>query len=165
MELVTLVIAINLVYIYSMRKYKTFDHTADIGIEIRGKTRKELFGNAVAAMFDVMVDWPSEDKRLFSVEEIKPLEEKRIKITGNDLEDTLINFLREALYLFNGQGWLIKSCELLKLTKRSIIARLKGEPYNRQKNPLKTEIKAVTYHGLIINKSKKCWQAKVVFDV
>jgi Uncharacterized conserved protein len=148
-----------------MRKYKTFDHTADIGIEIRGKTRKELFGNAVAAMFDVMVDWPSEDKRLFSVEEIKPLEEKRIKITGNDLEDTLINFLREALYLFNGQGWLIKSCEPLKLTKRSIIARLKGEPYNRQKNPLKTEIKAVTYHGLIINKSKKCWQAKVVLDV
>jgi SHS2 domain-containing protein len=148
-----------------MRKYKTFDHTADIGIEIIGKTRKELFGNAVAAIFDVMVDWPSEDKRLFSVDEIKPLEEKRIKITGNDLEDTLINFLRETLYLFNGKCWLIRSCEPLKLTKRSIVARLQGEPYNRQKNPLKTEIKAVTYHGLIINKSKKCWQAKVVFDV
>ena len=148
-----------------MRKHKTFDHTADIGIEITGKTRKELFGNAVAAMFDVMVDWPSEDKRLFSADEIKPLEEKRIKITGNDLEDTLINFLREALYLFNGKCWLIKSCEPLELTGRCIVARLKGEPYNRQKNQMKTEIKAVTYHGLTINKSKKCWQAKVVLDV
>ena len=148
-----------------MSKYKIFDHTADIGIEITGKTRKELFGNAVAAMFDVMVDWPSEDKMLFSADEIKPLEEKRINITGNDLEDTLINFLREALYLFNGNCWLIKNCEPLELTKRSVVARLKGEPYNRLKNPLKIEIKAVTYHGLIINKSNKCWQAKVVLDV
>jgi SHS2 domain-containing protein len=141
-----------------MEKYKLLDHTADIRVEVWGKTRKELFGNAVAAMFDVMVDWQSANK-------LKPLEEKTVKITGNDLEDTLINFLREALYLFNGKGWLIKSCEPLKLTRKSIVARLQGEPYNRQKNPLKTEIKAVTYHGLIINKSKKFWQAKVVFDV
>ena len=148
-----------------MEKYKLLDHTADIRVEVWGKTRKDLFGNAVAAMFDVMVDWPSEDKRLFSVDEIKQLEEKRIKITGNDLEDTLINFLRETLYLFDGKCWLIKSCEPLKLTRRSIVARLKGEPYNRQKTPLKTEIKAVTYHALIINKSNKSWQAKVVFDV
>lgn len=141
-----------------MEKYKLLDHTADIRVEVWGKTRKDLFGNAVAAMFDVMVDWQSANK-------LKPLEEKRIKITGNDLEDTLINFLRETLYLFNGKGWLIKSCEPLKLTRRSIVARLKGEPYNRQKTPLKTEIKAVTYHALIINKSNKSWQAKVVFDV
>jgi SHS2 domain-containing protein len=141
-----------------MEKYKLLNHTADIRVEVWGKTRKELFGNAVAAMFDVMVDCPNEEKT-------KPLEEKTVKINGNDLEDTLINFLREALYLFNGKGWLIKSCEPLELTGRSIVARLQGEPYNRQKNPLKTEIKAVTYHGLIINKSKKFWQAKVVFDV
>ena len=141
-----------------MKKYKLLDHTADIRVEVWGKTRKELFSNAVAAMFDVMVDFPNEEKT-------KPLEGKTVKITGNDLEDTLINLLREALYLFNGQGWLIKSCKPLELTRRSVVSRLQGESYNRQKNPLKTEIKAVTYHGLIINKSEKCWQAKVVFDV
>ena len=141
-----------------MKKYKLLDHTADIRVEVWGKTRKELFGNSVAAMFDVMVGMSGDY-------EIKALTEKTVKINGNDLEDTLINFLREALYLFNGEGWLIKSCEPLELTGRRIVARLQGEPYNRQKNPLKTEIKAVTYHGLIIYKSKKCWQAKVVFDV
>ena len=141
-----------------MKKYTLLDHTADIRVEVWGKTRKELFGNAVAAMFDLMVDWSRED-------EIKLLEEKTVKITGNDMEDTLVNFLREALYLFNGKGWLSKNCESLELTGRSVVARLQGEPYSRQKNPLKTEIKAVTYHGLIINKSEKGWQAKVVFDV
>ena len=141
-----------------MKNYKLLNHTADIRVEVWGKTRKELFANALAAMFDVMIDIPDDEK-------IKALEEKTVKITGNDLEDMLINFLREALYLFNGQGWLIKSCESVELTGRIIVARLQGELYNRQKNPLKTEIKAVTYHGLMINKSKKSWQAKVVLDV
>ena len=39
-----------------MKKYKLLDHTADIGIEVWGKTKKELFENAVEAMFDLMVD-------------------------------------------------------------------------------------------------------------
>ena len=141
-----------------MLKYRLLDHTADIRVEVWGKTRKELFGNAMKAMFDVMVNMSVDS-------ETKPLEEKTLKIKGSDLEDTLINFLREALYLFNGQGWLVRGCEPLELTGRYIVARLQGEPYNPQKNQLKTEIKAVTYHGLIIKKYKNSWQAKVVFDV
>ncbi len=141
-----------------MSKYKTFDHTADIGIEITGKTRKELFGNAVMAMFDVMVGPISEGEK-------KPLEKMKIKITGKDIEDTLINFLREILYLLNGKGWLTKKCKILALSNREIVTQLQGELYNDQKYALKTEIKAVTYHGLTINKSSKGWRAKVVFDV
>jgi SHS2 domain-containing protein len=141
-----------------MKKYKLLDHAADVRLLVWGKTRKELFANTVVAMFDVMVD-------ILGDEKIKPLEEKTLIISGNDLEDILINFLREALYLFNGQGWLVIGCKPLELTGKSIVVRLQGEPYNRQKNKLKTEIKAVTYHGLMINKSNKLWQAKVVFDV
>jgi SHS2 domain-containing protein len=141
-----------------MKKYKLLDHAADVRLLVWGKTRKELFANTVVAMFDVMVD-------ILGDEKIKPLEEKTLIISGNDLEDILINFLREALYLFNGQGWLVIGCKPLELTGKSIVVRLQGEPYNRQKNNLKTEIKAVTYHGLMINKSNKLWQAKVVFDV
>lgn len=155
---VKLVYTSKISYISVMKNYKLLDHTADVRVEVWGKTRKELFSNAVEAMFDVMVDLPCNEK-------IKPLEEKKVTITGNNLEDTLINFLRETLYLFNGQGWLVRDCKLLELTSKSIIVRLQGEPYNRQKNQMKTEIKAVTYHGLMISKANKSWQAKVVFDV
>ena len=141
-----------------MKNYKLLNHTADVRLLAWGKTRKELFANAVKAMFDLMVEIPDNKK-------INPLEEKTVKITGNDLEDTLINFLRETLYLFNGNGWLVIGCEPLELTAKSIVARLLGQPYKRLNNPLKTEIKAVTYHGLSIDKSSKSWQAKVVFDV
>ncbi|MCK4436526.1 archease, partial [bacterium] len=37
-----------------MKKYETFDHTADLGIRVFGKTREELFANAGYAMFDIL---------------------------------------------------------------------------------------------------------------
>jgi Uncharacterized conserved protein len=138
-----------------MKKYKLLDHTADIGIEVLGKTKKELFGNAVEAMFDLIVDLTG----------VNDVNEKVVTAKGADAEDLLVNFLREALYLFNGKRWLIKKCKLLELTARHVVAQLHGEPYNSQKHQLKTEIKAVTYHGLSVKKTAQGWKAKVIFDV
>ena len=138
-----------------MDKYKILDHTADIGIEVWGKTKKALFENAVEAMFDLIVDLTG----------INKVNEKVVTVKGADAEDLLINFLREALYLFNGKRWLIKKCNLLELSDMQIVAQLWGEPYNSHKHQLRKEIKAVTYHGLSVKKTAQGWKAKVIFDV
>jgi SHS2 domain-containing protein len=44
-------------------------------------------------------------------------------------------------------------------------AQLMGEPYNKKKHSIKTEIKAVTYSGLNVEKQKSGWRARVIFDV
>ncbi|MBN1364864.1 MAG: archease [Syntrophaceae bacterium] len=38
-----------------MNGYKFFDHTADVGVEITGRTKKGLFANAVRTMFAVLL--------------------------------------------------------------------------------------------------------------
>lgn len=138
-----------------MKKYKILDHTADIGIEVWGKTKKELFENAVEAMFDLIGDLTG----------INNVNEKVVTIKGADTEDLLVNFLREALYLFNGKRWIVKKCKLLELTAKLVVAQLQGESYNSKKHQLKKEIKAVTYHGLSVKKTAQGWKAKVIFDV
>jgi SHS2 domain-containing protein len=138
-----------------MKNYKLLDHTADIGIAVYGKNRKDLFGNAAIAMFDLMS----------ILKKVDGIEEQQITIEGADIEDLLINFLREILYLFNGKGWILKNCKIVKLTSRWLDAQLWGEPYNPQKHKIKTELKAVTYHHLGIKKTTQGWQAEVVFDV
>ena len=138
-----------------MKKYKLLDHTADIGIEFWGKTKKELFANAVEAMFDLMVDLTG----------VNSVNEKVVTVIGADIEDLLVNFLREILYLFNGKKWIIKRCKLLEMKSGQIAAQLQGEPYDSDKHQLKTEIKAVTYHGLSIEKKAQGWKATVIFDV
>ncbi|MGV8057668.1 MAG: archease [Smithellaceae bacterium] len=160
-----LVVTHKISYNHPMQKYKVFNHTADIGCEIFGKTRKELFANSVTALFGLILE-RSDDHRQKSTMTIKDHpEEKEIIIAGNDLEDLLINFLREVLYLFNGQRWVITSCDPLEINRNHCVARLSGEPYNLKKHKVTMEIKAVTYHGLSIQKTRKGWKARVIFDV
>lgn len=148
-----------------MQKYKVFNHTADIGCEIFGKTRKELFANSVAALFDLILERSgNQGKKSTAVIKYLP-EEKAIIIAGNDLEDLLINFLREILYLFNGEHWVITGCHPTGLTSKRIVARLSGEPYDFKKHYIKMEIKAVTYHCLSIKRTTNGWKARVIFDV
>jgi SHS2 domain-containing protein len=138
-----------------MKTYKVLDHTADIGIEVWGKTKKELFANAVLALFDLIVDLAG----------VNNVNDKVLTAKGADIEDLLVNFLREALYLFNGGKWLVKKCKILELKAKQIVAQLQGELYNPQKHELREEIKAVTYHKLSVKKTNQGWKAKIIFDV
>jgi len=123
-----------------MSNYKFFDHTADIGVEVTGRTRKELFVNAAEALFDVMI--------------------------ARDVADLLINYLRELLYLFNGEKIITVRCEMIKFTSKELQARLTGEVFNNKKHFIKTEIKAVTYSGLTVEKQKSGGRkARIIFDV
>ena len=147
-----------------MKNYTILDHTADIGFEVFGKTREELFANGVAAMFDLILD-QSDQGKLPDLPVRETVEEKSIVIEGNDPEDLLVNFLREVLYLFNGKNWVVIDCRLVEMTERRIDAELFGEPYDPQKHHVKMEIKAVTYHGLSVKRTSKGWKARVIFDV
>ncbi len=139
-----------------MKSYKILDHTADIGIEVWGKTKEEALANTVEAMFDLIAD----------SESINAVQERQIAISGTDTADMLINLLREALYLFHNQAWLCKHCEILELTDGKVVAKVAGEPYDAKKHQLKMEIKAVTYHTLKIEQvAGKGWRARVIFDV
>lgn len=138
-----------------MKNYTLLDHTADIGIEVWGDTKKDALAATVEAMFDLIADNDS----------VAELEEKNIAVSGADTADMLINLLREALYLFHGKSWLCKTCEILEMEEEKITARLQGESYDAKKHQLKMEIKAVTYHTLKIEKRDQGWRARVIFDV
>ena len=140
-----------------MSNYKFFDHTADIGIEVAGRTRKELFVNAAQALFDVMIESKSGSGTANQY--------RNLKVEGTDIADLLINFLRELLYLFNGEKFITGNCEIIKFTNKELQVRLTGESFNGKKHLIKTEIKAVTYSGAKVEKIKSGWKARVIFDV
>lgn len=139
-----------------MSNYKYFDHTADIGVEVTGRTRKELFVNAAEALFDVMIE--SKTGRAAK-------RQKTINVDGTDIADLLINFLRELLYLFNGEQFMTGSCEIIHFTNKKLQARLRGESFKSKTHLIKTEIKAVTYSGAKVERIKTGWKARLIFDV
>lgn len=140
-----------------MSNYKFFNHTADIGIEVTGRTRKELFVNAADALFDVMIE--------SKTGEMSAKQQKKMTVEGADVADLLINFLRELLYLFNGEKFITTRCEIIQFSNKALHARLTGESFTNKKHLIKTEIKAVTYSGAKVEKFKRVWKARVIFDV
>jgi SHS2 domain-containing protein len=140
-----------------MSNYKYFDHTADIGVEVTGRTPKELFVNAAEALFDVMIESKTGEETA--------KRHKKMTVEGADAADLLINFLRELLYLFNGEKFITVSCEIIQFASKELQARLTGESFNPKKHLIKNEIKAVTYSGAKVEKLKDCWRARIIFDV
>jgi SHS2 domain-containing protein len=48
---------------------------------------------------------------------------------------------------------------------KKLKVRLTGELFNKMKHSIKTEVKAITYSGLNVEKQKSGWKARVIFDV
>lgn len=138
-----------------MELYRTFDHTADLGLAISGTSEEVLFANAAFAIFDIITD----------LGRVEPRETRRVLVKGDSREDLLINFLREVLYLYNGERWLLKEIRVIKIDEKALEAEARGEPFDVQKHEICKEIKAVTYHQAQVRKTPDGWAARVIFDV
>ena len=139
-----------------MKLYKLTDHTADLGIEVTGRTKRELFTKAALSLMDIVVERKGK---------AVGLKEKALTVEGSDPADLLINFLREILYLFNGEALVVEDCKIQECSNQRLVAKLRVEPYNKEKHSMKMELKAVTYHGLSVERIKNDWKATVIFDV
>ena len=135
--------------------YRIFDHTADLGVEISAASVEEIYAAAVFALFDLLADLSTVRAGIV----------REIVVTGEDQADLLVNFLREALYLWNGEGFLIKTCLVREAAPQRLKALLRGECFDPARHRIKQEIKAVTYHQASVCETEKGWVAKVVFDV
>lgn len=139
----------------SREKYAVTEHTADLGLEIYGRDRQSLFVNACLALFDNIADLST----------VAGEHQKTLSVTGVDAPDLLVNWLRELLALWNVDGLLIKSARLLVYSDSELFAEICYDSYVPGRHRLKSEIKAVTYHGLRLEKTECGWVAGVVLDV
>lgn len=138
-----------------MQKYRQIDHTADIGIEIFGATLQELFSNAAFALFDIITD----------VSSIACATELKLTVTGIDREQLLVNWLSELLYLHDVKNLLFREFHVIDISDTQITSTVRGEMFAESRHAMKTEIKAVTHHGLFIVQEGNSWKARVIFDL
>lgn len=136
-------------------KYRRFDHTADIGVRIFGETLKSLFEHGAEALFSLISGGGSAEKS----------EIVTLAIAGDTLEDLFMNWMKRLLFEFNGNERLIIRAVILSLSENALEAELWVVPFDPRIHEIQNEIKAVTYHGLIVEKRGEGWFAQVVFDV
>lgn len=145
------------------KNYEVISHTADMQIRAYGKSKEELFRNALIGMFQSIK--PISDECLYSNEKLLcqnlPINH-RIRIESSELELLLVDFLSECLYLsdINNEAYL--DIEIHQMTDNSLDVTLKGI---KIKGFEVVEIKAVTYNDLSIKYQDGLYIANVVFDI
>jgi SHS2 domain-containing protein len=138
-----------------MPPYGFLDHTADLRIEVEADTLMGLFVEGAVALFDITA----------GVESVRVTEFREVRASGDDVNELFVDWLRELLYCFTGEGMLLSRFEITQFSETEIRARCGGEPFIGTRHEVKCEIKAVTYHGLEISGSEGKFRTSVVFDI
>ncbi|MDZ7332117.1 MAG: archease [candidate division KSB1 bacterium] len=139
----------------SDQRYISLDHTGDIRLKIFGKSLPDLFVNAAYALFDTITEANRIDAQLSD----------EIIVSGIDREELLVNWLSELNYLFVTEGKVFNRFEIDRFKDTELHGMAIGEKFNSHKHPLRAEVKAVTFHDLMIQKVGDHWETNVVFDI
>ena len=137
------------------RGYRFFDHTADFGLEIFGDDAYSLFEEAAKALFDLITPSASPEQGV----------RRKVDVTGDDWADLMVNWLRELLYLWNGESVLVREIKLAAVQETLLQATVTYEDYDPDRHEIRNEIKAVTYHQIEVGPFEDGWRARVVFDI
>ena len=138
-----------------MRAYEIIDHTADIGVVVRGASLEELFANAAYAFFDLQV----------GLERVGTAESREVVVEGDDLEQLMVRWLQQLLVLLEVEELVVSEFNIEQADESGVRACVRGETLDPRRHELKGEIKAVTYHELEVEETTQGWQAQIIFDV
>ncbi len=135
-----------------MERYVLIDHTADMMVKAFGSTLEECFANAGFALFNETVDLSG----------IGESERTEFEVEGIDDEDMLYSFLSELLFIEDCDNLILKHIRV-SIDGNRVRCAAEGEKLDRSRHRIKSEVKAVTYHMMEVDRETP--SVTVVFDV
>jgi SHS2 domain-containing protein len=136
---------------------ETFEHTADVGLRVRGADLDDLFWTAAVGLFDYIVA---------NRETVRDTEAESVTLAGDDPAELLVTWLNELIFRCETRHRLYTRFDVhLSDDGRSLQAEIGGEAIDRQRHVLDHEVKAVTHHGVSLNREGEGWVAELILDI
>lgn len=135
----------------------TFDHTADVGLRITGEDLDDLFRTAAEGMFDYIV---------VNRSEVRGTETESIDLEAETTAELLADWLGELIFRSETEHRVYGSFNVhVEGSGTSLRAIVSGESIDPERHVLDHEVKAVTRHGLSVEKTDGGWTAEVILDI
>jgi SHS2 domain-containing protein len=131
-------------------RFREIDHTADWEIEVWGKDLPDLLKNAAEGMYMLSNTQFAKGTSIT----------RQFELPFLDRESFLVDFLTELLFLGENKGIGFFSFEF-RFDEENCHIEARGAPIESQAK----EVKAVTFHNLMINEIEKGLHVNIVFDV
>ena len=135
-------------------KYLADVAIADIAFEAYGKTLNEVFENSAYAFFDMTCNPKT----------IKSKIKKTINLKDKDEKNLLYNFLSELVFLKDSKQLIFSKVKVV-IKDNKLKATLYGDKIDYEKQELRNDIKAVTFHQFNLEKTKSGYKTRVVVDI
>lgn len=136
-------------------KCRTIEHTADIGIEVEAEDLPTLFAGAASCMFGLVVDTGT----------VRPEESVDVRLEGADLQELLFKWLNELIYILDARSLLLSRFAVERIGEDGLEATVLGERVDPGRHEIREEIKAATYHEMVVENRGDRWFARVILDV
>ena len=135
--------------------FEELEHTADVGLRIRGRTFAELCANAALGTYSLIgvASFPPGERR-----------SRVIEVGCASPEEGLYDWLRAIVVAFAIDAFFAVEARV-EVAEGRIRGVLKGGSFDVAEHEFFTEIKAVTRHGLVVRRGRDGFEAEVIFDV
>ena len=136
--------------------FRTFDHTADLGIEGEAESLERLFAEMARGLFAVL---------LADLDAVRLVDRETIELPGDPQPELLLlDWLDELLYRFEVHRRVYAAFEV-HLDDSGLRGIARGEPLDPRRHSLQHEVKAITYHELRVWEEGGRWRARVIVDI
>ena len=128
-------------------------HTADVKFRVRSPTLDGLFSEACIALMQVMY---GKDR--------KPGIKKELTLDAPDTGSLISDFLSEVLFVSEVESLVFARVEV-RIVGQHRTAVLDGEPFDPSRHNQGTEVKGISYSGMLIEKEAEGYMLEILFDV
>jgi SHS2 domain-containing protein len=123
-------------------------------IEVRGEDLPQLFSSCILALFSLLVDRRT----------VREAEARSAEVTGDTVEEQFFSLLREVFLLFAVHKFLARTAHV-RIEGKRVMLTVTGEPLDSSRHTILREIKAVTAHAMVVERSLGGCLARFVVDV
>jgi SHS2 domain-containing protein len=135
--------------------YELFEHTADMGLRVKAADLESLFRDAAEGLFSIMASVPPAGERS---------RRHSFELRAGSREDLFFDWLNELLYTFHAEKELLREFEV-RIDGMRLEATASGSPIDLAVSAHLREVKAITYHGLKVERTDDGWLAEVIVDI
>jgi SHS2 domain-containing protein len=137
------------------RRWGSFPTTADVGIWATGGSSAALFEALGLGLYALMTD----------LRKVRRREDRAVSASGADPTELVVAFLTELVVLEQTEGFIGRDIRARPVgdPPTAIVASVSGERFDPDRHTSRTEVKAVTLHGLVFDPARG--RARVIVDI
>lgn len=140
-----------------MGTIELLDHTADVGLRVQADRLDDLFETAARGVFAYVVANP---------EAIEASQHESVDLRADSPVELLAAWLNDLIFRSETRRRVYGQFQVdVSVDGLALHARIGGEAIDHDRHQLDHEVKAVTHHGLALQRKGDGWMAEFLLDI